>query len=258
MEMDVDVEAFKRVNMPKNLVYDLGVPAEKTLPEFICPDPLAKVKEKIQKITLNNSRDVDAIYKDKGRLVEFDQAYDYNSCGKAPIILSYFKSISNIFDLEFFTNKLGSSANTASNVEKMVLSGVPFWEDGDDSLFADMDGDESSEEEEKKPQRRGTLKKKVDDDRFEQGGHKPLKNVLATKVAEKIATEKRDKMQLQQDLETIKDQFNDVAQIMKKQEMAGSINRAAQLLHDIHQIKYYGVLTILYQMQDKYFKDRQG
>ena len=45
---------------------------------------------------------------------------------------------------------------------------------------------------------------------------------------------------------------------MKKQEMAGSINRAAQLLHDIHQIKYYGVLTILYQMQDKYFKDRQG
>lgn len=85
-----------------------------------------------------------------------------------------------------------------------------------------------------------------------------MKNVLATKVAEKIATEKRDKMQLQQDLETIKDQFNDVAQIMKKQEMAGSINRAAQLLHDIHQIKYYGVLTILYQMQDKYFKDRQG
>jgi len=61
--------------------------------------------------------------------------------------LSYFKSISNIFDLEFFINKLASSANTISNVEKMVLSGVPFWEEGDDALFGDMDEEEESEEE---------------------------------------------------------------------------------------------------------------
>lgn len=50
----------------------------------------------------------------------------------------YFKSISNIYDLEFFTNKLSSSAISICNLEKMVLSGVPFWEEGDDSLFGEV------------------------------------------------------------------------------------------------------------------------
>lgn len=97
----------------------------------------------------------------------------------------------------------------------------------------------------------------MDDDRFDEGGHKPLKNVLATKVAEKIASEKREKMQLLQDLEGIKDQFVEIEVIMKKQEMGGNINRAAQLLQDIHYIKFYGVLFILFQMQDNYFKDKK-
>ena len=53
--------------------------------------------------------------------------------------------ISNIFDIEFFTNKLGSSANTISNLEKMVLSGVTFWDEGDDTLFSGMVSDSESE-----------------------------------------------------------------------------------------------------------------
>jgi hypothetical protein len=57
--------------------------------------------------------------------------------------LQYFKSISNIYDLEFFANKLASSANSMYNFEKISLSGVPFWEEGDDSLFGDMEGTES-------------------------------------------------------------------------------------------------------------------
>ena len=96
---------------------------------------------------MTDSRDVDLIVKEKARLVEFAEAFDYGCAGKAINYLSYFKSISNIFDLEFFTNKLASSANTISNVEKMVLSGVPFWEEGDDALFGDMDEEEDSEEE---------------------------------------------------------------------------------------------------------------
>lgn len=87
--------------------------------------------------------------------------------------LSYFKSINNIYDLEFFCNKLGSSAHTISDVEKKVLSGVPFWEEGEDAMF------ESEEEEE--------LGQSTDDNRFDEGGHKPLKNVLAGKVADKVA-----------------------------------------------------------------------
>jgi hypothetical protein len=85
---------------------------------------------------------------------------------------------------------LASSANTIANVEKMVLSGVAFWEEGDDSLFADMDDDESSEEE-PTPKNGGKggkgSQKTKDDNRFDEGGHRPLKNVLAGKVSEKIA-----------------------------------------------------------------------
>jgi hypothetical protein len=32
-----------------------------------------------------------------------------------------------------------------SNVEKMVLSGVPFYEEGDDTLFADGPAEEEEE-----------------------------------------------------------------------------------------------------------------
>jgi hypothetical protein len=132
--------------MPRALNYELGVPSEKTLPEFMCRNSLEKIRGRVQKLTYVDSRDVDAIVKEKTRLVEFGEAYDYAAGGKAVYILSYFRSIANIFDLEFFTNKLASSANTIANVEKMVLSGVPFWEEGDEALFGDLDDEEESED----------------------------------------------------------------------------------------------------------------
>lgn len=36
MEIEYDMEAFKKANMPNNLNYNLGSLADKTLPEFIC------------------------------------------------------------------------------------------------------------------------------------------------------------------------------------------------------------------------------
>lgn len=297
VEVDIDMEAFKKANMPQNLNYDLGVPAEKTLPEFIQEDPCPKVEVdddeeetakkakkqdvmferllcRLPKLTYSDSRDFDATQKERGRLVEFTEAFDYSQgASRITQYLSYFKSIGNIYDLEFFTNKLSSSANTMCNVEKMVLSGVPFWEEGDDTLFGDSAEDEGAHEQEElheapeatpsnsRPALRGKgdkKKKEKDDDRFEEGGHRPLKNVLATKVAEKVADEKREKMQLIQDLESIKDLFVEYGEIMAKQEMGGSMQRAATFLHELHQIKYYGVLNILYQMQDNYYKDKKG
>lgn len=100
-------------------------------------------------LDLIDTSDLDSLIKERTRLVEFAQGFDYGSSGKVQYYLSYFKSISNIFDLEFFTNKLASSANTIANVEKMVLSGVSFWEEGDESLFADMSESESEEEDAK-------------------------------------------------------------------------------------------------------------
>jgi hypothetical protein len=58
--------------------------------------------------------------------------------------------VSNIFDIEFFTNKLGSSAKTISNLETMVLSGVTFWDEDDDTLFSGMESSSESESEKDK------------------------------------------------------------------------------------------------------------
>jgi hypothetical protein len=125
----------------------MGNIAEQSMPEFICEDGLSKIKAKIPKLNLTDSRDVEGVSKERSRLVEFEQAFNYSSAGKIVYVLQYFKSIRNIFDLEFFSNKLASSAFTIANVEKMVLSGVPFWEDGDDALFDDSAEDSEMEEE---------------------------------------------------------------------------------------------------------------
>ena len=70
----------------------------------------------------------------------------------------------------------------------------------------------------------------------------------AGQVAEKVAQEKRTKMLLLQDLESVKDRFMEYDKIMKKQEMASNLQRAATFLSDIHSVTFYGVLFILYQL----------
>lgn len=73
----MDHEAFKKANLPDNFNYFLGVPAEKTMPEFICQELLEKVRTRLPCLTNSDSRDVDAILKERHRLVEFSEAYDY-------------------------------------------------------------------------------------------------------------------------------------------------------------------------------------
>jgi hypothetical protein len=216
------------------------------LPELSREDSLAKIRRRLPNLTLIDSRDAESVTREKSRLVDFAEAFDYDSAGKALKLLSYFKSLSNLLDLEFFTNKLASSAFTIANVEKMVLAGVPFWEEGDEALFADLDDEDEDSHQE------------ADANGFEEGGHRPLKNVLATRVAERMANEKREKMQLLQDLEAVKDRFLVYESIMNKQEMSTSLTRAATFLNDIHQINFYSVLFILQQMQDNYFKEQKG
>ena len=206
-------------------------------------DSLVRIQKRHQKLTLINSRDVDAITKERSRLVEFAEAFDYESSGKVLKYMMYFKSISNIYDLEFFMNKLASSAFTISNVERMVLAGVPFWEEDDAALLGDITDftDEDEENDEENDQR-------ADDNQFEEGGHRPLRNLLSEQVAERMANEKREKLQLLQDLESVKERFQEYEKIMKKQEMSTSLTRAATFLGELHQLSYYGVLLILFQM----------
>lgn len=70
------------------------------------------------------------------RFVDFDCAFSYESSQLMHYFL-YFKSLSNLYDLEVFQNKISSSALTVATLEKNVLSGVPFWEESEDALFED-------------------------------------------------------------------------------------------------------------------------
>ncbi len=76
----------------------------------------------------------------------------------------------------------------------MVLSGVPFWEDGDEALFDNVSEGDQEEESPKAAQKENKLtnfssksvkkgKKDFEKNKFEEEGHKPLKNVLALQVA---------------------------------------------------------------------------
>jgi hypothetical protein len=49
MEIDIDYELFKKLNLPRIFQYDLGNISEKILPEFICDNPL-KTFQKFQKL----------------------------------------------------------------------------------------------------------------------------------------------------------------------------------------------------------------
>ena len=51
--------------MPRIFQYDLGNISEKILPEFICDDPLLKIVQKIPKVTLTDSKDIDNVLKSR-------------------------------------------------------------------------------------------------------------------------------------------------------------------------------------------------
>lgn len=74
----------------------------------------------------------------------------------------------------------------------MVLSGVPFWEDGDEALLENVSEGDQDEETSKSADNNATNftgqslkkgKKDFEKNKFEEEGHKPLKNVLALQVA---------------------------------------------------------------------------
>jgi hypothetical protein len=42
--------------------------------------------------------------------------------------LYYFRQLNNLFDLEYFKNKLATRATSIATLEQSVMSGLPFWE----------------------------------------------------------------------------------------------------------------------------------
>lgn len=144
---------------------------EKSTPALLInDDSLSLIKNKLPRITLHEIAASESNLKEKQRFVDFEQAFNYDCTGFSFKMLAYFYNLQNLFDLEFFACKLSSSSATMANVEKSVLTGVPFFEESDETLFADLNAEQS--------------------DTFNESGHVPINNKLAEAVAEKMAKEK--------------------------------------------------------------------
>ena len=66
----------------------------------------------------------------------FREAFNYDGLFTQRL-LAYFRRLSNLFDLEFFMNKLASHAYVTALLESSVSTGLPFWEEADDSFAFD-------------------------------------------------------------------------------------------------------------------------
>jgi hypothetical protein len=56
------------------------------------------IMSKVPKITQMNAKEIDSYIKEKGRIVDFKQAYDYTKTNTSKY-LSYFHNLQNLFDL---------------------------------------------------------------------------------------------------------------------------------------------------------------
>jgi len=135
--------------------------------------------------------------------------------------------------LELFQAKLTSNAKTLADLEKSVLSGLPFWEISEEELLAPQEETHSIDE-------------------------IGYKNSLASKVVERMALEKRYKMTLNQDVEAVKDKFAHIEKVMTRLEMNASIEKASQFLLEYSQIAYFSIVNSVGQVMDKLIKDFKG
>ena len=120
----------------------------------------------------------------------------------------YLRQFQNLFDLELFANKLPSLAYSIAGLEQNVLSGLTFWdEDGPE----DFDSDDHLENSETNDPMYADQSDAVDS---------PYRNQLALKVVARIAEEKKAKMKLLQEIEQIKEKFNEWGEHMRNLELS--------------------------------------
>lgn len=70
-ELQIDIDAFKRHNMPNNMQFNLGSPADKILPEFINDEPFKKMLKRLPQFQMADTRDFEGVLKAKGRIIDF-------------------------------------------------------------------------------------------------------------------------------------------------------------------------------------------
>ena len=69
-------------------------------------------------------------------MVDFKECYSYTG-NRVLAQIYYFRQFQNLFDLEFFSNKLPSRSFSIAGLEQNVLSGVPFWDEEEGEFDSD-------------------------------------------------------------------------------------------------------------------------
>ena len=100
--------------------------------------------------------------------------------------MRYLSALQTLFDFSFFQTKIASNAKTVIEVEKNVLSGLPFWEISEEELMMEVAAtpSPSSDLVEKDPDNGSYI------------ANLGYKNQLAQRVVERIAMEKKHKLSL--------------------------------------------------------------
>ena len=135
--------AFKTTNLDGLFKYELGDPTgEDSLkkPEFSANDQLSLIRKRVPRLTTMDVKESREAARERGRYVDFKQSYDYSG-NYVVQHLYYMRQLCNLFDLEFFANKLPSKAFSIAGLEQHVMAGLPFWEESDES-FLDDDTDD--------------------------------------------------------------------------------------------------------------------
>jgi hypothetical protein len=102
--------------------------------------------------------------------------------------MRYLSALQNLFDFSFFQTKIASNAKTVIEVEKNVVSGLPFWEISEEELMMEVAAAAT-------PSPSSDLVEK-DPDSGSYIANLGYKNQLAQRVVERIAMEKKHKLSL--------------------------------------------------------------
>jgi hypothetical protein len=111
------------LNLQGLYTYDIYHPRaeidEVQKPSLLMNEQLELIKNKLPKLTHIDIKEVDSAAKDRLRLVDFRESY--NLKGNTMMMqIYYFRNLQNLFDLEFFCNKLPSKTRSIAGLEHHV------------------------------------------------------------------------------------------------------------------------------------------
>jgi hypothetical protein len=89
------------------------------------------IKPRLPKLTPIDITVAESQLMNHQRVADFKECYKFTG-NRTLNYLYYMRQFQNLFDLEFFANKLPSKSFSIAGLEQSVLSGAPFWEDAAD------------------------------------------------------------------------------------------------------------------------------